>query len=566
MAASTIYDIRLRYLMDDKATKGVRALDGALQRANRSSGGLGRMLASAGAGLAAFFGARAAKTALIDFNAGMEQARIQMAGLLQLNLGGAWSANMQKANGLVAGLQERAKKSVGTTRDMVDMASMIVRPLAAAGLSMADMESVTAGAVVAARAFGIEGAVAARDIEAALMGNVRAVDRFSRALLEPLGFVGEEGRQRFNQLADSQRAAMLQSALTQKAVMDMASAQEKSFSGVLSTFQDNLQILFGKVGLPLFQALTDELQQWNAWIGKNEDEIKRLTKVLSTGLIDAFKVVKGVAQFLAENAETLMAVAKIWIGMKIGQGVRGLIGAGVGGATSVMDAFRQLTGTMATGVTPGMKALNLALGPLPLLLGGFAMGLKSLLDSIEKDMDRRLATQLEKGADLSTAFLHLKQAKTGDLESNMQRFARDLTALGLLTDKGTLKPGNELQTLIEAMDDQTRMLLADMQGQRALVERFDSERQQSTLIAETFRKDFRAMFRPEFMAKTAQEAAETAAAADTTGKGTAKVNVTINRIEVASDDPDRFVIGMTRAFSDARKNPSAAADALREGF
>jgi hypothetical protein len=48
----------------------------------------------------------------------------------------------------------------------------------------------------------------------------------------------------------------------------------------------------------------------------------------------------------------------------------------------------------------------------------------------------------------------------------------------------------------------------------------------------------------------------------------AKVNVTINRIEVASEDPNRFVFRMVSAFRNASKNPSGISSMqhmLREG-
>jgi hypothetical protein len=46
----------------------------------------------------------------------------------------------------------------------------------------------------------------------------------------------------------------------------------------------------------------------------------------------------------------------------------------------------------------------------------------------------------------------------------------------------------------------------------------------------------------------------------------AKVDVTINKIEVASDDPDRFVHGMVSSFEEIVRNPTQAADAVRGGF
>ncbi len=46
----------------------------------------------------------------------------------------------------------------------------------------------------------------------------------------------------------------------------------------------------------------------------------------------------------------------------------------------------------------------------------------------------------------------------------------------------------------------------------------------------------------------------------------ANVNVTINKIEVASDDPDRFVLGAISSFEEIVRNPTQAASAVRGGF
>jgi len=45
-----------------------------------------------------------------------------------------------------------------------------------------------------------------------------------------------------------------------------------------------------------------------------------------------------------------------------------------------------------------------------------------------------------------------------------------------------------------------------------------------------------------------------------------KIDVNINKIEVASNDPDRFVFGAVRAFEEVARNPTSAEGALRGGF
>jgi hypothetical protein len=58
---------------------------------------------------------------------------------------------------------------------------------------------------------------------------------------------------------------------------------------------------------------------------------------------------------------------------------------------------------------------------------------------------------------------------------------------------------------------------------------------------------------------------------DPTGKykpnmaGKPTFNLNISRIEVQSDDPDRFAFGLVEGFKDAVKNPSQSRFAVREG-
>jgi len=332
MAQTTLYDIRLRYQMEDRATRPMRAMSQQVERTAKSS----RLLSSAwgkiGAAAGAYFGVRAGAKHLIGFNASMEQAKIQMAGMVSLTTKKGWTESMGEATALVDRLQERAKKSVGTTKDMVDMSSLIVRPISQAGLGMQDLEDLTAGAVVAARAFGMEADVAARDIESVLMGRVRSVDLFARALLEPMGMIGDKGREAFNAMSAQQRAMYLKSALTSEAITNMAKAQENSFSGVYSTFQDNLQIFLGKVGLPLFRALTGEIRSWNVWIHANADRVEEMSQKLAKGLASIFGLLRDVAGFFVNHADTLLLVAKGFAAYKLGTMAGGLVGQ-VGGLT-----------------------------------------------------------------------------------------------------------------------------------------------------------------------------------------------------------------------------------------
>jgi hypothetical protein len=179
VAVSTIYDVRLRFLLEDRATRGIAGLGSAAERASRSTGLLSKSVGRLAALGAGFFGLRAAKDALVDFNSQMEQAKLRTAGLLQLNLEGDFSAHLQTANTLVAELQQRAKASTATTAELVDFMSEVVQPVTAAGLATKDLAEFSAQAVVAAKAFGDE-QIAAADIQQALNKGVEIRDRFTR--------------------------------------------------------------------------------------------------------------------------------------------------------------------------------------------------------------------------------------------------------------------------------------------------------------------------------------------------------------------------------------------------
>ena len=396
MASTTIYDVILRYKMQDQAKNDVKELRHEVEKAGRQSSMLGRSLRFAAGAAVGFFGFRAAKSALVDFNVGMESARVQMAGLLQLNAGGDFAMNMGRANDLVGKLQQRAKKSVGTTQDMVQMASMITRPVTAAGLGMKELEEITAGAAVAARAFGIQAEVAALDIEQALMGNLAKKDRFARALLEPMGIT----TQAFNKMAASDRAKTLLKAFRQDAIKDMADAQANTFAGQVSTLKDNLQIALGKVGLPLMQAITSEVQKWNEWIDKHPEKIRTWTKALADTLVQGFRFLKDVASFIFRNRALLMTVAKSFLAFKAFKvgltavGKHGIIG-------SVMVPF---VNALKGAVNP-VQSFTMKMNAAVIGLSALAAGAQFLADHILKSQDKTIQRQQD------TAFIRDQAAR-----------------------------------------------------------------------------------------------------------------------------------------------------------
>src|SRR5512141_127525 len=186
---TTEYAVNLRYQMQNQAVlAGARAMAGDLQRAHQHSAALGLSLGRLAGILAGGAGLYAGKRALLDFNSGMEQAKITIAGLMQQAGQGEFTENRGSANTLVRQMQLDARASVGTTEDFVQMASSLVQPIFMAAGGMKELRDMTRQTVVASRSMGIEAGVAARDIDQAIRGVYRSVDPFSGKILTPLGY------------------------------------------------------------------------------------------------------------------------------------------------------------------------------------------------------------------------------------------------------------------------------------------------------------------------------------------------------------------------------------------
>jgi len=651
MATSTVYDIRLRYMLEDKASKGLKGMNRNLEKTAKSSGllagGMKTMMALGAGG----FGMRHASKALIGFNSQMEQSKIQIQGML--TLGGKMSTEManSKATKLFADLQFKAKASAGTTKDMVDMASMIARPVLAAGLGMKDLGNFTQQAVVASKAFGMEAGTAARDIEAALMGRIGTMDRFSRSILEPLGYVGEAGRKAFSELGDAARAAKIKEALSSPAIMEMAKQQEQSFDGVLSTFQDGLQMALGRVGKPLFAALTEEIKQWAVWMDRNKATLDKMGQSIGSGLVKGFKVVKGVLGFMVDHASTLLLVAKAWAAIKIGQGAAGMVGGignmmGVGGKGMGNMLGKLGLGKAGTVVAGFGSKLSAAAGPIGMFVGGIGLmvtGIHAFNDwmNAEREADlKKKATEkaeaLGQVSGVNALSAGMKAGRWDDFSILMEQMALDqekntksvndakaaglkgadadyfgkmtpdqirdaqtaveglperqafykeaaqmMDAIGARNEFGTLKGGVDSSgkgPMIDQLEEAGKdyMGVRDGTGGHAggaagtvVVDSLRTMNSELSRIADGADREAawtKMLLGTYVESPTAQAQKNLDAMNQPEGAANKpKINVTINRIEVASDDPDRFVFQLSETVKKLSRAPAQAASSQRQG-
>jgi hypothetical protein len=367
-SATTTYDIKVRYSLDDKASKAMGRIDSGANRAAKSTKGLGQSLRSL-AGIAAIgggvFGLKKAWDATIGFNRTLANTQMQLRTILQLNLGGSFQENTKRSALLMSQLREDAKKSAGTFQDMITFSSAIAAGVTKAGGSMKDLREITRMSVVAAAAFGERAELAQLDIKQALAGTLGAKDRFALQLgIDP---------DSFNKLSQAQRLLALKNKLNVKAIRDAADAYQNSFEGSFSTFKSSLQEFGGKVGAKLFNRLAKELQRVNKWFDNNQARVEQIARGLAEQLMKGFEFIKGVFQFIAAHKDTLLALAKAFIITRVSGG---LIGS--------LNSFGQ-----------GLKAASAGLMQLGPALAGLA---SFILDDMTNFKEREIRTDVQRGS------------------------------------------------------------------------------------------------------------------------------------------------------------------------
>jgi hypothetical protein len=654
MSVSTTYEVSLKYKLDNQATRGVHDFADELSRAHGHAEGLGSKIAGLGALVVGAFGAEKAGKALIGFNRDVENAKISLTSMIEGGFGTSFEFAQKEADQLYNTFQKFSMQTPVTTAELLDFGRNVAMSVTAAGGGFQDLIDVTEKGVIASKAWGLETTQTSMQIGEVLQGNIRTTDVFAQRLSAMSGKSLEEMRK----MSSGERLGLIQKVFSSDAMKDATSSFSTSFSGVLSTLEDKLQILAGKIGLPLFKAITKEIGDWNTWIDKNSVQIERFAETVGGKLVSAFGMVKDAFAFIADHASTLIKIGEVWAAVSIGRSVGGMLGATLGGVMGPGMALASARGfkpqygpyrnpeemagmTSAPGTISGAKGMIGAIGPaLGALAGGYMIGKEisetlgirdALREAIDPNIVRleRLEKSLEMfddGVKRSHASLIAKFgdgiASTGvsaNKDAALQMWRNQINVLGDINsgrltgnapNKGvanaTMKDAlrgvgfspDAVDKLYGVGDDDIavrkeeiehlKKLVDALQGQQTLGQGAGAvlyggafvqltEYQQKTLNVQQAQVDVMTYIMRSIQGGVKLDIGEVlkilqADSADPTGKKKTgamsdkpKVNVTIHRIEVQSDDPDRFAFGLVRSFRDAAKNPSSAVSTLREG-
>lgn len=575
MAASTVYDVRVNLSLADKLTPGVRRQTGALAAMQREARGATSTIDRLAKAAAFGFGMKSAYGWLVKYNAEVDDLKRKLSTIIMLNTGGDWNRAFGMASDLTFKLREDAKLSAGTMQDMVSFAAAIANPVLAAGGNMEQLRDFTRQAVVAAAALGERADLAQLDITQALQGTLTQRDRFARALLAPMGFNPES----FNKLSGKQRFDTLLKGLNDPAIKAAAKSYEKSFSGVTSTLKDNLQQLGGTIGTQLFSAITTEVIKINSFFVKNKREVAEFASKAAQTLGEAFTAAKRAVGFLVEHRELIMALAKAY-----------LIGKGVSILTGPLAGLGRLA--QAAGLAGG------ALAALPGILSVVAVAATGIADLAESRQRKQMSTDatatnlLDQARDFQkggprtkaererAAMLGYGATDAGVKMLEANSFIRRAREMGIMGKDGRANKDRIRELSFSAttsdpvgMAKQLQAAVAEAQTYAVVV----AENERRRLFFNTVQRSGLTM--SQYLLRATAQAGLHMVSPLLTILGMNPKNG-LNKIrqpkppapkidklviEVHSDDPDRFHMGIQGFFQDWARNPSHPPTTLREG-
>lgn len=521
---TTTYDIQVRMKMAKDINKANRALSGMSKSMRTVS-----RIAKAGV---FGFGAKAALGALVGYNTELQNTQTRLTAMFQGNLGGTFADNQKRASMFMKQLKTDAAATPGTFKDMTSFTQQIASHVTQAGGSMEDLRQITKGGVVAAAVFGEEAGLAARDIQQALSGNLGSKDRFARQLIATMGYSTQQWNKEVRS-NPNKGIQLLNQAFNQAHIKDAAKAYEKSFAGVSSTLKSQLQEVIGLVGKPLTEEITKEMVKATAWLKANQDKVKAFAKSAGKALGKAFKMLASAMKFLYRNRGSLEALAKALIAFKA-----------VGAITS---GFSTLAGALNS-TRAGLSGFS---GHLALAAAGVVGFLHAL----------KTGREAKKKAD--------KTIHQGEAFESMRRMMNQNVKQGrkLTEDRGLMGHARKMFAKQGFVGEDGRIDLDKVRRHSDTIRGVGGKGRLGVDLSDhlTSTSNFNIMQVARALNKQQAKTATPPELKKGTQAHSSNLSVGKIVIEVASDDPDRFAMGLETMFQDLVKNPAQAKKAFSEG-
>lgn len=541
MADKTVYEVDIKYALDDKASAALGSLHEKATKAESTLKNIAGYFKTMAVAFVAREGLMEGKRLFIDLNSEMQQMKMSMAGVIGYNLAQPFEKASAATDKLIDGWQQFSKTTTLTTQEFVEFGKQLTPAIMNSGVGLKGLDDIVKKGAVVGKALsgGHAGGLGyvGTEISEALMGTLRPNQQFNQMLLRPAAEKMGVDLKNWGSMLMSERVKILQTALADPAWDKLIEKQRSSWEGVTSTFKDNIEIAARKVGLPVFEAISKEIGGWNKWLDENPDKIAQWSKQFSDGLVTGFNAVKAVGNFIVEHKDELLGIATVFASLK-------LMSFGVGAAGDIIGVFKTLT-TSASSAAQGLAMIYIAA--------------QAFADWVNSEHDANILGPKGDESAFASNLISRKRSVGALFQEARQQ--------GLIDENGASVNDGRLRLYRMMQNDFDLYKIRSGSSTTTVKNRADS-------LFSGMEQAFAAMpfaLKEKLLGKhVAPYGPENdplnLSKNGPAGRGMGNMNVTIQKIEVASDDPDRFVFGIQKAFDKMSKSPSQADSVFHGSF
>jgi hypothetical protein len=369
VSEKTTYEVESKFSVTDHASEHLEKISHHADHAAHSIESLkeGMILAAEAIGLRELV-KKTAET-FIGFNAAVEQSKIKLTAMIGANFHASWRRATDVAGEMYEKFEKFAEIAPVSAQEMAQFGQTTSAAVLAAGGQIKDLTEISEKGALAAKALGFEAGRGAMELNRMLAGQVGNRSLMGKMLIGSMGITAAE----WKKLSAQQRLEKTEGALNSSTMKDATGALRESFGGAVAMFKDKIEVAMGKVGLPLFKAVTAEVVGWNKWIEGHPQKIAEITSKLTNGIKEAMSMMRDIGSFLMPIIKEAMSVIGTVMTFvsehrNVIEGVvKGLlIYKGIGMAGGMVGA----AGGMGGGIGGIFKELTTSLGALKTGLGG----------------------------------------------------------------------------------------------------------------------------------------------------------------------------------------------------
>lgn len=359
---------------------GLSGAAGAFERVGDAAVGvIAKMGAIGAAGVAAgvAFG--------VGLNSEIEKTKISLAAIFTAQgVTGGMTAGLEVASSTIKEMRKDASMLPGEFKDLLSFFKLGATPGFQLGASTKQLEKMSANAMAAAAAVGVNMDQAAREYAQLLQGRSGSHNVFGSML----GFTGGESK-KFNALTGDERLKAIEGALNK--YQGSIETFGTSFDAISSTFKDNAKETLRRATEPIFSRVKEQLSLANKWFDAHEYQVGQFADKVGVTLEHGFDVGRRkIAEWLPAirtfGDHAAEEFKKIWVHAqpllegveKLGKGAlasphlfRGLEAGALGYGASKIG---RMAAPMASPLASGLKDLLGSSGGLGAGLGEIAAG------------------------------------------------------------------------------------------------------------------------------------------------------------------------------------------------